>query len=132
MQASASTCAVPTLLMPKKDGSWRMCVDSKTINKIIIGYRFLIPMLDDTLDQLSGAVMFSKIDLRGDYHQIRIHLGDGWKTAFKTWDDYSKLQQRKYGLYQIVQKINNNAYMVDLPNWIEISKTFNVVDLTLL
>ena len=55
-------------------------------------------MLDDMLDKLSGAVMFSKIDLRGGYHQIRICLDDGWKTIFKTKGGHRKLQQRKYGL----------------------------------
>ena len=75
--------------------------------------------------------MFSKIDVRGGYHQIIIHLGDGWKIAFKTRDDHSKLQQRKYGSYHIVKKINNNAYVVDLPSWMWISKIFNAVDPTL-
>ena len=78
----------------------------------------------------SGTIVFSKIDLRGDFHQIKIRLGDGWKTIFRTRDDHRKLQQRKYGLYQIIKKINNNAYVVDLPNWRWISKIFNVVDLT--
>jgi hypothetical protein len=77
-------------MVPKKDGTWRMCVDYQALNKITVKNQYPLPHIDDLLDQLKNVVYFTKLDLCSGYHHIRVEEQDAWKPAFKT----------KHGLFE--------------------------------
>jgi len=84
VRESVSPSATSTLSVPKKDDRMRMCIDNCAINKITIKYTYPIPRLEDMPNECHGSKIFSNIDLKGEYYQIRIKEGDEWKIAFKT------------------------------------------------
>lgn len=92
IRPSVSPWGAPVLFVKKKDGTMRLCIDYREINKIIVRNRYPLPRIDDLFDQLKGAGIFSKIDIRSGYHQMRVADEDISKTAFRT----------RYGHYEFV------------------------------
>nr|GEZ06747.1 putative reverse transcriptase domain-containing protein [Tanacetum cinerariifolium] len=108
---NSSSWGAPVLFVKKKDGSFRMCIDYRELNKLTVKNRYPLPRINDLFDQLQGSSVYSKIDLRYGYHQLRIHEEDIPKTAFRTRYGHYEFQNEKVIAYASRQlKIHEKNY----------------------